>query len=173
MNIFIKVLDGQYADTYNRYLFQQEYPELPDDFLREDNPQLADYNIFVCEVLAKPQYDFNNYDCKEKKPELLNGNWVRGWQLIEKSTEEKRLAKYNPTEFLKALDDNASWDTWTTLIKSNKYTNLSVAATRASITHDWTQVQKQYDKLKSITPTALYASEWQAIANQYGIPLIF
>lgn len=173
MNIFIKVINGQYIDTYNRYLFYQEYPELPDNFLREDNLELSDYNIFVCAVLPKPQHDSSNYDCKEKKPELSNGSWVRGWQLIEKSAEEKRQAKYNPSEFLKAIESNLNYETWASLCKPNKYAELISAVTRASIHHDWSYVQILYNKLKTKTPTTLYAAEWQAIADNYGIPIVF
>lgn len=174
MKAFIKVINGQYVDGCNMYLLSQEYPEVdfPPDFLREDNPDLPQYNVATCEVLPKPQHDSANHDCQWQKPELIDGQWVQDWQLIEKLAEEKRQSKYDPRSFFIALDNNSRYQTWILLIPSPKYTNFSVAAQRAADSGDWSHVQVMYDRLKSSKPH-LHAAEWQAIADNYGIPITF
>lgn len=90
MNIFIKVVNGKFISGYNPTLLAQDYPELPFDFLREDNPLLNQYNIYICNRLERPPFVQNEFNCALKDPELIDGLWIQDWQIIEKSPEEKR-----------------------------------------------------------------------------------
>lgn len=90
--MFINVIDGQYVKGYNLLLLQKDFPHanFSIDFLREDNPSLADYNVVVCRQLSQPSVDFLTQNVTPKDPEFINGEWVQDWVVTDKTAEEKR-----------------------------------------------------------------------------------
>ena len=68
--------------------------------LRQDNPNtsfpkqlsneaLEDYGLYRVDSTARPEFDDKTQRCNQKsQPELIDGKWVLGWDVYDKSQEE-------------------------------------------------------------------------------------
>ena len=68
--------------------------------LRQDNPNtsfprrltdetLAEYGLYRVDSTARPEIDDKTQRCNQKsQPELVDGKWVLGWDVYDKSQEE-------------------------------------------------------------------------------------
>lgn len=174
--MIIKVVDGQYVSGYNRLLLEIDFPDVdfPLDFLREDNPAIKDYGVEVCRQLIQPVIDQATQNVTPKDPEFVNGEWVQDWIVTEKTAEEKRLAKYNPSQFMQLIFASVSFNNWVGAFSSFQQSGFVAAATNAKIDDDWSVVQSLYDQFKvGNPPSNIAVEEWQAIADNNGIPIAF
>lgn len=168
----MKVVDGQYICGYNLTLLHIDYPsvEFPVDFLREDNPELPDYNVQICRQLPQPPIDSLIQNIIEKDPELVDNEWVQDWIIVEKSPEEKRLARYKPIDFLLALQSNQNCINWSLTLNPILYGNFLLAVNRAIDDDNWIYVQAIYDELKAMSPHE-HGTEFTELATYFGVPL--
>lgn len=174
--MIIKVVDGQYVSGYNRLLLELDNPtvEFPLDFLREDNPAIKDYGVEVCRQLIQPVIDNSTQNVREKDPEFIDGEWVQDWIVAGKTAEEKRLAKYNPSQFMQLIFASASFNSWIASFPPFQQAGFADAATNAKIDDNWTVVQSVYDQFKvGASPSNEVIKEWQDIADNNGIPITF
>lgn len=139
---------------------------------------LSDIDWYYLEELPKPSIDPLNekaVDVTNSEPVVISNNKVQQkWEIVILSPEEKQQARYNPDDFLLGLNQNQAYQTWSGSLPPNPYANFLLAVQRASESRNWVHVQTFYDGFKQATPPSAEALiEWQAIAVQYGIPIIF
>jgi hypothetical protein len=124
----------------------------------QNNPDPAEYNAVEIEPVFNPS----------------SGRWEQAWDYVAKSDEEKRLAKYNPAQFLQQMFANAAFETWLSNFSTFKQAGFLDAATNAKVDNNWLVVQTFYDMMVTANaPTPSAVAEWQALADVSGIPLTF
>lgn len=120
--MLIKVINGQYISRYNRLLLELDNPtvEFPIDFLREDNPNLADYNVQICRQFPQPPIDNLTQNIAEKDPEFINGEWVQDWIIWEKTDEEKRniVPVVSMVQFQMALEQKGQLESIAAMVEA-------------------------------------------------------
>jgi hypothetical protein len=168
---FLKSLDNTTVDSYpcNTY----------SDHPNTSFPSGSDYpefNVYWVHPTAQNNPDPAEYNPVEIEPVFNSelGRWEQAWDYVAKSDEEKRLAKYNPAQFLQQMFANAVFETWLSNFSTFKQAGLLDACTNAKVDNNWTVVQAIYDQYKAgVAPGEPNTAAWQVIADDCGIPLIF
>lgn len=119
--MFITVVDGVFISGCNLTLLKKDYPDVdfPVDFLREDNPNLADYNVAVCQQLPQPPVDNLTQNLAPKTPEFIDGEWVQDWLVTGKTAEEKRniIPVVSMVQFQMALAEKGILETIAAMVE--------------------------------------------------------
>lgn len=135
-----------------------------------------DFNVYWVYPTAPNNPDPTNLKVIEGEP-VFNGvtnRWEQSWTYPNKTAEELRLDKYDPAAFLQAMFADASFETWVSNFSAFKQSGFLDSTTNAKVNNNWTVVQSLYDSFKAVAaPAQSDVDAWQAIADQYGIPLIF
>lgn len=175
--MFLKSSQPPIIDKYP-YTFedlQKDYPNtsFSVDFLISDvsaDEELASYNVYrVYESLEGIPFNhilinsYPVYNSRYNKFEMY-------YETREKTPEEIRLEKFNPVQFMKDLLANEAFNQWTELIPTKQFIILITAFNNGS----FDTVQTVYNQLKLVYPLPENSvSQWQEIANNNGINLIF
>jgi hypothetical protein len=152
----------------------EKYPYNPaEDYPVTGFPEGSDYpefNIYWVHKSPLPQFFPLDQNIVESDPQYIDGQWVKSWSVEEKTLEEKRIARYNPAKFLEEIHLLSSYQAWMTELNSNLYSTFLLAVERATNSGNWVYAQNLYNVLKVQSPHG-HATQWQAIAVQYGIPM--
>lgn len=163
--MWVKVLDNQIVES--ALLPEGRINATPD-------ADLSDINWYFWESTTPPEYD----QLVEKPVDvtlletafILDNKVQQKWQIIALSPEEK----YSPDNFLLGLNQNPAYQTWSNQLPPNPYSNFLLAVQRASESRNWVHVQAYYNGFKqAIAPPTEAVVEWQNIADNYGIPIVF
>lgn len=93
MSVYIKLATMEYPRHEGD--IRGDHPEISEDLTGDTFPCPATYAKVT--VAPIPAHDLDNEYCKPKAPELVNGAWVQGWEVLP-ITEEMRLAMQQALE---------------------------------------------------------------------------
>lgn len=100
--------------------------------------------------------------------------WEQSWNYVALSDEEKRIKRYNDSQFMQEMIACASFKEWIASFPSTDRMIFFDACTNAKIDKNWTVVQVFYDGFKqAIAPSTEAIAEWTQIAFNNGIPIVF
>ena len=80
---------------YSREQFQQDHPNvsLPN---MPTQAQWAEFDVYSVRVLPQPAFDTQTHTCNsDAVPQLIDGEWVIGWTVSQKSQEDIDADLYN------------------------------------------------------------------------------
>lgn len=136
-------------------------------------PTGADHPSFdIYWVYPSPQnnLDADLYNAIEGQPTFNaeTNRWEQTWDYVEKSAEEKRQAKYNPSVFLSNLLSDPEFKDWASQISFVDYINISTTALDAKQTNDWSVCEAT---LNQLTIPAELLTKIRGLVEEYGIPI--
>lgn len=167
-----------FAKIINNIVIKYPY-NTSEDHLLTSFPEGASYPEFDAYWVHQTTFinpDPANFNAVETTPAFNpeTNQWEQSWSYIEKSTEQKRLAKYNPNGFLQAMFVNASFGQWMGNFPPFQTAGFVSSTTNAKMDNDWSVVQGIYNSFKAlVSPSIDSINEWQEIADVNGIPLVF
>lgn len=152
------------------YNYQEDHP-LVSIIGNIDSPE---HNTYFVHLTEPNNPDPENLNTIESTPIFDGTKWIQAWEYTEKTEEEKRQARYNPSALLNSMFSNGDFASWIENFSSFQQSGIAAIATNAKIDNDWTVMQSAYNQLKTIhSPVGGAVADWQAIADQCGIPLEF
>jgi hypothetical protein len=178
---YLKAINNEiitYPYTFSH--LRSEHPNtcFPSDFMQGNyDVELQNYNVFSVIISEQPTVNENQYVVLNNIPEFINNQWILNYSVVDKSSEQIKQEKFNPMQFKKELNLNSKWQQWTdSIIAVNPKSLIFLleAFNNYIANGDQATIQSMYNQLKTVIPIPENSdSEWQEIADIYGIDITF
>jgi hypothetical protein len=170
--MYLKYQNNTITYPYSFTQLRQDNPLtcFPSDVMNgSHNELLTEYNVYPI-IDNPPELNTNE---KIINKTLVNNetNFYYEYDVTTKTDEELRQEKYNPIGFMESLADNQLFQQWA--LQANQSPGFSFMMI-AYQNNNFDRVQAYYNALKASYPLPENAiTEWELLANEYGINLAF